>query len=83
MIKSELQALSNVLNDRYGFKVIFKILTELGAFERGINRNSSDKDCFMTLGKREKGLWLLDCIRCANVNKYIELLQKSEGENYD
>lgn len=83
MIKSELQALSNVLNDKYGFKVIFRILSELGAFERGLNRNSSDKDCFMTLGKREKGIWLLDCIRQANLSKYIELLQKKEGEKND
>ena len=72
-----------MLNDRYGFKVIFRILIELGAFERGLNRNSSDKDCFMTLGKREKGIWLLDCIRSANINKYIELLKRNEGEIYD
>jgi len=83
MIKSELQALSNVLNNPYGFKIIYLLLVELGAFERGINRNSSDKDCFMTLGKREKGLWLLDCVRQANITKYIELLQKKEGEKND
>lgn len=81
MDKRELQTLANVLNDDYGFKFILTLLNELGAFDRGLNRNASDKEVFMTLGKREKGQWLLDCIFQANKQKYLELLTQKEKEN--
>ena len=81
MERKELQALSNVLRNDYGFKTILLILKELGAFERGLNRNASDKEVFMTLGKREKGLWLLDCIYKANKEKYLKILEEKEKEN--
>lgn len=81
MDKKELQILSNTLNDEYGFKFIYLLLNELGAFDRGINRNAENKEIFMLLGKREKGQWLLDNIFLANKEKYIELLDKKEREN--
>ena len=81
MDKRELQTLANVLNNDYGFKFILTLLNELGAFDRGLNRNVSDKEVFMTLGKREKGQWLLDCIFQANKQKYLELLTQKEKEN--
>lgn len=77
----ELQALSNVLNNDYGIKVILRILNELGAFDRGLNRNATDKDIFMTLGKREKGLWLLDSIYQASKDKYLKILEEKEKQN--
>lgn len=78
MIDDEfLTNLKNVLNDRFGFDVIYVLLKELGAFERGINRNFNDKELLLTLGKREKGTWLLDCIFKADSEKYIELLKEN------
>lgn len=81
MDKRELQTLSNVLKDDYGFQFILTLLNELGAFDRGLNRNASDKEIFMTLGKREKGQWLLDCIFQANKQKYIAILEQKEKEH--
>lgn len=79
--KDELQTLSNVLVDNDGFKLMFILLKQFGAFERGVNRNATDKEIFMTLGKREQGLWLLDNIFQANRNKYLELLTKNTSDN--
>ena len=76
MDKKELQILSNVLNNEYGFKLICTILEALGAFEYGINRTRSDKELFMLLGKREKGYWLLDCCLQANFQKYTEIMEQ-------
>ncbi len=76
MDKSDLEILSNVLCDKDGFKFVLLLLDKLGAFDRGINPNLSDKQIFMTLGKREKGLWLLDNIYEANPEKYTELLKE-------
>jgi hypothetical protein len=81
MDKRELQTLSNVLNNDYGFQFILLLLNELGAFDRGINRNASDKEIFMTLGKREKGQWLLDCVFKANKQKYLDLIEQKEKEH--
>lgn len=75
--KEELQILSNVLVDKDGFKLMLILLRQFGAFERGINRNSTDKETFLTLGKREQGQWLLDNIYQANREKYIELLNEN------
>lgn len=81
MDKRELQILSNVLNNDYGFKLILILLREFGAFERGLNRNASDKEVLMTLGKREKGTWLLDCVYKANKQKYLEILEEKEKDD--
>jgi hypothetical protein len=81
MDKRELQTLSNVLNNDYGFQFVLLLLNELGAFDRGINRNASDKEIFMTLGKREKGQWLLDCVLKANKQKYLDLIEQKEKEH--
>lgn len=75
--KEELQTLSNVLVDKDGFKLMFILLRQFGAFERGINRNSTDKETFITLGKREQGQWLLDNIYQANSEKFLELLNEN------
>jgi hypothetical protein len=80
MDKKELLILSNALNNEYGFELIYILLEELGAFDRGLNRNASDKEIFMQLGKREKGVWLLDNIFKANKEKYTEILEKKERE---
>lgn len=81
MQKNELQTLSNVLEDDYGFKFVLLMLRKLGAFDNSINRNLSDRDVFMHLGKREKGSWLLNCCFKANRKKYVELLAEQEKEN--
>lgn len=75
--KEELQTLSNVLVDKDGFKLMLILLRQFGAFERGINRNSTDKETFITLGKREQGQWLLDNIYQANSEKFLELLNEN------
>ena len=77
LTKEELQTRSNVLVDKDGFKLMLILLRQFGAFERGINRNSTDKETFLTLGKREQGQWLLDNIYQANSNKYLELLNEN------
>lgn len=81
MNKDYLRVLSNVLCDDDGFKFVLMLLEELGAFERGINCSLPDKQIFMSIGKREKGLWLLDNIYEANPQKYTELL-KERVKNY-
>lgn len=75
--KDELQILSNVLVDKDGFKLMLILLKQFGAFERGLNRNATDKEVFLTLGKREQGQWLLDNIYQANREKYAELLNEN------
>lgn len=80
MDKKELQILSNVLNDEYGFKLILILLEKLGAFERGINRNDSERSVFLTMGKREQGLWLLDNVYRTSKDKYLKLLEQREKE---
>lgn len=80
MEKRELLILANALNNEYGYKLVYILLNELGAFERGINRNAETKEVFMTLGKREKGQWLLDNIFKADKEKYIQLLEEKEKE---
>lgn len=75
--KEELQTLSNVLIDKDGFKLMLVLLKQFGAFERGLNRNVTDKEIFLTLGKREQGQWLLDNIYQANREKYVELLNEN------
>ncbi len=81
MDKRELQILSNVMNNEYGLKFIFILLNHLGAFDYSINRNLTDRDVFMHIGKREKGCWLLDCCYKANPNKFMELLAQQKKEN--
>ena len=81
MIKSELQDLANTLNNPYGFNTIYRILKKLGAFESGINRETSTKEDYLTLGKREQGAWLLRCVLNANKNKYIQIVEKESKEN--
>lgn len=80
MNEDELLILSNALNDEFGFQLIFILLKKFGAFERGLNRNASDKEVFMTLGKREQGAWLIDNVFKANQQKYIEFLKMNEKE---
>lgn len=80
MNKDELLTLSNALKDPDTLQTISLILTKLGAFERGLNRNASDKETFMTLGKREKGSWLLDMVYQADKGKYMEILEIREKE---
>lgn len=76
MEQDELLILNNVLVSEDGFKLLKILLLQLGAFERGLNRSANDKEIFMTLGKREKGLWLLDNILNANPEKYMELIKE-------
>jgi len=77
MDKEELLTLNNVLVSDDGFKLIKILLNEFGAFDRGLNRSANDKEIFMTLGKREKGQWLLDNILKANPQKYMELVKEN------
>lgn len=80
MDKDELRELSNVLNSEYGLNTIFVLLKKLGAFERGLNRTSSTKEDYLTIGKREQGAWLLDCVFKANKNKYMQILEMIQKE---
>lgn len=81
MDKEQLELLNNVLVDKDGFKFILLLLNELGAFDYSVNRSASDKEIFMSLGKKEKGCWLLQNCFKANQDKYIELLKEKENEN--
>ena len=80
MDNEELRELSNVLNSDYGLNTIFRILQKLGAFERGINRASSEKEDYITLGRREQGAWLLDNCYLANKDAYMKLLEINQKE---
>lgn len=80
MDKDELRELANVLNSDDGFYTIFRILQNLGAFERGINRTSSEKEDYITLGRREQGIWLLDNCYHANKDAYMKLLEINQKE---
>lgn len=80
MDKDELRKLANVLNSDDGFYTIFRILLKLGAFERGINRTSSKKEDYITLGRREQGMWLLDNCYHANKDAYMKLLEINQKE---
>lgn len=79
MNQDEIIALRNVLkNYDFGKDVVFTLLRQLGAFERGHNRNCTDREFYMTLGRREKGLWLLDCVYKADPQIYAELIARSK-----
>lgn len=78
MDKKELQILHNALNCEWTFKLILILLDKLGAFERGVSKQMTDREVFMAMAKREKGLWLLDCIYQANQDKYLAILQEKE-----
>ena len=80
MDKKELLILKNVLNENNGFKLILLLLNKAGAFERGLNRTANDKEIFMTLGKREIGMWLLDQCFEADREKYFELLTEQRKD---
>ncbi len=77
MEKEDLLTLNNVLVSDDGYKFVKILLSQLGAFERGLNRSANDKEIFMTLGKREKGQWLLDSILKANPEKYMQLIKEN------
>ena len=79
MNDDEIRALRNVLeNHPDGKESIFTILKKLGSFERGYSRTGSDRELYLTLGKREQGAWLLDCVLKANANIYTELVVRSK-----
>jgi len=78
MDEDELINLSNVLRSDYGVDTILCILKKLGAFERDINRAATSKEDYLTWGKREKGQWLLDCVRKVNTDVYLEILKRAE-----
>lgn len=80
MDKDELRELSNVLNSEFGLNTVFVLLKKFGAFERGLNRTSSTKEDYLTLGKREQGVWLLDCVFKANKDKYMQILEMNQKE---
>ena len=80
MDKDELRELSNVLNSDFGLNTIFVLLKHFGAFERGLNRASSAKEDYLTMGKREQGVWLLDCVFKANKSKYLQILEMNQKE---
>ena len=80
MDKKEMIILKNALTNEHGFKFICLLLEKLGAFERGINCNSNEKEIFKTLGKREQGLWLLDNILIADEEKYMEIMKQKKKE---
>ncbi len=77
MEKEDLLTLNNVLISDDGYKFVKILLNQLGAFERGLNRSANDKEIFMTLGKREKGQWLLDNILKANPEMYMQLIKEN------
>ena len=76
MDKNVLNFLNNILITPDGFETMRYILRMLGAFDRGLNRSASDREIYLTLGKREAGNHLLDLIFKANRKKYIEILEK-------
>lgn len=80
MNDKEILILKNALTNEHGFKFICTLLTKLGAFERGINCNATDKEIFRTLGRREQGLWLLDQILIADFQKYTEIMKLKKKE---
>lgn len=70
-----LEILKDVLNSDYGFEFIQEMLEKLGAFERGCNFDNTNME-YYNRGKRDKGLWLLDLVRKADLNKFEEILIK-------
>lgn len=74
---SDLRAVLNISNGS-GFRVILKLLNELGAFETGVRADSSTKEDYLTLGKRAKGAWLLECVYKADEKKFLEMLKKKD-----
>ncbi len=78
MNDEELVNLRNVLRSDYGFETVLCILNKLGAFESGINRTTAAKEDYLTLGKREKGAWLLDCVYKADKQKFLDVLDKGK-----
>lgn len=84
MNKKELLTLKNVLNNQYGFDLLYSLCLKSGSFERGLNRNANDKEIYMQLGKREFGQWLLDNILEADKDKYFEIVTEYKKEkNYE
>lgn len=78
MNDKEIQTLKNVMNNPEGAKLISILLRKLGAFDRGFNFQSSEKEILRILTKREQGQWLLDNCYLADYIKATELVR----ENY-
>lgn len=76
MNDKEIQTLKNVLNNPEGAKLIYILLRKLGAFERGFNFQTSEKEIFKQLTKRDQGLWLLDNCYSADYTKTTELVKE-------
>lgn len=70
-----LEILKDVLNTDCGYELIQEMLEKLGAFERGCNFDNTNME-YYNRGKRDKGLWLLDLVRKADLNKFEEILIK-------
>ena len=70
-----LEILKNILNTDCGFEFIQEMLEKLGAFERGCNFDNTNME-YYNRGRRDKGLWLLDLVRKADLNKFEEILIK-------
>lgn len=80
MNEENLLVLKNVLNDDNGFKFIRFLLMKLGAFDKGINFQNSDKEIFRTVAKREQGFWLLDNCYKADFDKTVEIMKENYKE---
>ena len=70
-----IEIIKDVLNTKCGFEFIRELLEKLGAFERGCIFENVNQE-YYNRGKREKGLWLLDLIKEADLNKFCEILIK-------
>ena len=80
MDNDELIYLRNVLNSDFGFETIYRICKELGAFENGLSRQTTTKEDYLIIGKREKGRWLLDCVYRASNQKFLDMLLQAKKE---
>ena len=70
-----LEILKVILNTDCGLLFIQEMLEKLGAFERGCNFDNTNME-YYNRGKRDKGLWLLDLVRKADLDKFEEILIK-------
>ena len=70
-----LEILKDVLNTDCGYELIQEMLEKLGALERGCNFDNTNME-YYNRGKRDRGLWLLDLVRKADLNKFEEILIK-------
>lgn len=61
-----IEVLKNVLNTDCGFAFVTELLEKLGAFERGCNFDNVNME-YYNRGRREKGLWLLDLVKKADL----------------